>query len=230
MEHINLRKPKPFQDWECDFLRLVYCDHSLIDICEILQRTGRSIKKQAKTLGLKFESKNINIGDTFGMLTVQSRIADTKKRSKIWVCICKCGKETKATTNTLLSKHSESCGCNRIKKIYTGSKFITGKMYNKICSDAKLRGLEMKVSIKELDCLIEKQNFTCALTGQKLIIDKTSRSSKTTASLDRIDNSQGYIMGNIQFIHKDINRLKWSFNQEYFIKMCTMVANYHESS
>ena len=45
----------------------------------------------------------------------------------------------------------------------------------------------------------------------------------TTASLDRIDSGKGYIVGNVQWLHKDINKMKLHHNQEYFIKLCKMV-------
>ena len=46
------------------------------------------------------------------------------------------------------------------------------------------------------------------------------------AQLDRIDNDKGYIIGNIQWVHKDINKMKWKFNINKFIQMCREVANY----
>jgi hypothetical protein len=40
-----------------------------------------------------------------------------------------------------------------------------------------------------------------------------------------IDSSKGYIEGNIQWVHKDINNMKWDFTQEEFINYCKLVAN-----
>ena len=48
-----------------------------------------------------------------------------------------------------------------------------------------------------------------------------------TASLDRIDSKKGYIEGNIQWVHKDINRMKWAFNEDYFIKLCNNIYQYN---
>lgn len=45
-----------------------------------------------------------------------------------------------------------------------------------------------------------------------------------TASLDRIDNSKGYEEGNIQWVHKDVNFMKRTYSQEYFIKLCTLIS------
>jgi hypothetical protein len=41
-----------------------------------------------------------------------------------------------------------------------------------------------------------------------------------TASLDRIDSSKGYIIGNVQWAHKMVNRMKNDMPQEEFIEFC----------
>jgi hypothetical protein len=46
-----------------------------------------------------------------------------------------------------------------------------------------------------------------------------------TASLDRIDSSKSYNKNNIQWVHKDVNKMKWAFNQNHFIKFCKLIAN-----
>jgi len=51
---------------------------------------------------------------------------------------------------------------------------------------------------------------------------------KHTASIDRINNSRGYLKGNIQLVHKDINFMKGKMSQDDFIKMCKLVANKFE--
>jgi hypothetical protein len=45
-----------------------------------------------------------------------------------------------------------------------------------------------------------------------------------TASLDRIDSSKGYCEDNVQWVHKDINRMKNTFDQDYFISLCKLIA------
>jgi hypothetical protein len=54
------------------------------------------------------------------------------------------------------------------------------------------------------------------------VISNTSKYS--TASIDRIDSSKGYILGNIQWVHKDVNFMKRTYSQEYFVKMCKLIT------
>jgi hypothetical protein len=41
---------------------------------------------------------------------------------------------------------------------------------------------------------------------------------------DRIDSSKGYVVGNIQWVHKHINKMKNKYPQDHFIEMCRLVA------
>jgi hypothetical protein len=48
----------------------------------------------------------------------------------------------------------------------------------------------------------------------------------TTASVDRIDSSKGYIKGNVQWVHKTINKMKWGYSQGEFIEFCEAVVKH----
>ena len=74
--------------------------------------------------------------------------------------------------------------------------------------------------------LFEKQNRKCALSGLLLNFPKDRNTHGGTASLDRIDSNGNYTLDNVQWVHKDINRLKNSFDQDYFINLCKLVSNY----
>jgi hypothetical protein len=70
-----------------------------------------------------------------------------------------------------------------------------------------------------------QQDRKCALTGLPLTINYSRLTGDPhTASLDRIDSSKGYVRGNIQWIHKDVNMMKRIYDQGYFIEMCRLVA------
>jgi len=43
-------------------------------------------------------------------------------------------------------------------------------------------------------------------------------------SLDRIDSGLGYDLGNIQWVHKNVNQMKWTLSQAAFIEICLAVA------
>jgi hypothetical protein len=59
--------------------------------------------------------------------------------------------------------------------------------------------------------------------------ERTDKLNLTTASLDRIDSSKGYIEGNVQWIHKHINKMKNNFNESYFIEICKKISQKNQN-
>jgi hypothetical protein len=52
----------------------------------------------------------------------------------------------------------------------------------------------------------------------------------SSASLDRFDPQQEYIMGNLRWVHKEVNRMKWELPQDRFIEICPKVTKHHEQT
>lgn len=114
---------------------------------------------------------------------------------------------------------------------FTGFGDITGAFYYQIKSSAYIRNKEFNVSIETLDLLFKKSNYKCVYSGRPIRIGNSSRHKHpltTTASLDRINNNLGYIEGNIQWVHKDINKMKQKYTHQEFIDMCGLIWNYNK--
>lgn len=88
---------------------------------------------------------------------------------------------------------------------------------------ADARDLEFSVSLDYLEELLVKQEFRCALSGAPLP-PRIGR-KKDGASLDRIDSSMGYVVGNVQWVTAKINSMKSNLEQDEFIALCKAVAN-----
>jgi hypothetical protein len=89
-----------------------------------------------------------------------------------------------------------------------------------------IRTLECNIKDSYLYDVLISQNKKCALTGQSLNILYLTK-DESNASVDRIDSTKGYIIGNIQWVTKDVNRMKNEFSQEYFINICKKVSVLH---
>lgn len=87
-------------------------------------------------------------------------------------------------------------------------------------ANAALRGIPCDVSYVYLAKLLISQNNQCALTGFHI----SALEVCNNASLDRIDSSLGYIEGNLQWLHKDVNMMKQQYSQKRFIDVCVAVA------
>lgn len=104
------------------------------------------------------------------------------------------------------------------------------RFWSRIKYMARERNLDLTITAKHAYDLFVKQGGLCALTKWPLKFPdpvKNKKGSSTpncTASLDRIDSAKGYTPGNIQWVHKDVNRMKNVYSQEYFISMCAAVS------
>lgn len=70
---------------------------------------------------------------------------------------------------------------------------------------------------KYLQQLWLEQDGKCAITGITInhnSYNKNTTTTPQTASLDRIDQSLGYIKGNVQFVAVSINLGKWKFSDD----------------
>jgi len=85
------------------------------------------------------------------------------------------------------------------------------------------RGYAWDLTIEYIWNMYEEQEGVCALSG--IPIEWAEKGLTATASIDRVDNSEGYIVGNVQLVHKDVNFMKQQFDQEYFINICKQIAN-----
>lgn len=68
-----------------------------------------------------------------------------------------------------------------------------------------------------------EQKEKCIYTDLKLEFPKGSLGG--TASLDRIDSLQGYIKGNIQWVHSTVNSMKSDLNSEDFKNYCKLITD-----
>lgn len=108
------------------------------------------------------------------------------------------------------------CWFNQYKK---NSKKRT-KQYKKTWT--RHRNLSFKIIIQQIDQIYNQQNGKCILSGRDISCIRQG----STASLDRIDSSKGYIINNVQLIHKEFQTLKGYMSQEEFLYWCKLVAEY----
>ena len=175
--------------------------------------------------------KNTNekfIGKTFGNLLVLTFERRNERGQTFWKCKCKCGKEKIIRGDHLLDAKTKSCGCNNQgarHHRWKGCGEIGGWTWNNYKLGASRRKIPFQITVKEMWDVFEKQNRKCALTGEELILPLIQKNDiSSNASLDRIDNTKGYTVNNIQWVTKKINFMKGKLSQSNFIKLCHMVS------
>jgi hypothetical protein len=110
---------------------------------------------------------------------------------------------------------------------FSGIGPISGTYIAKTISCAVSRKIKFDVKPADLWQKFLDQNGNCVYTGSRLSFAGSYKNCKAeqTASLDRIDSKIGYINGNIQWVHKKINWMKWEIDESVFVEMCRLVTN-----
>lgn len=172
------------------------------------------------------------IGQEFGKLTIKSYHSTQNKHIK-YNCECECGNLIPCFYSSLQSGDSESCGCNTKSRMsnknWKGHGDISMTHFSRMRHQAKQRGLEFSVTIEDIWQLFVQQGARCALSGQDIKFvrcDRVKGCDKSTASLDRIDNTKGYSIDNVQWLHKDVNIMKLDHTTEDFIRLCGLIFNH----
>lgn len=168
------------------------------------------------------------LGERFGKLVVVERLGP------VWRCRCDCGGETTHSAGHLRyrSKKQSSpmtCGCGCYKKgprapKWRGHGEISARFWKNIETNSRSRDHAFEVTIEDAWGLFQRQNGRCALTGDPISFPEHSNDSGT-ASLDRVDSSRGYVLGNIQWVHKAVNVMKWDLSLGRFLELCSLVVH-----
>lgn len=176
-------------------------------------------------------------GQKFGRLLVVDRTSSSRGGSVLWRCLCDCGNEHLVSTRHLNRTGrtgkfvTRSCGClitrtGKENPQWRGVGEISGNWWARIKHSAKGNSMRREIPL-EIDKeyaweLFLAQDGKCYFTGEPLKI--SSNQIANTASIDRIDNTMGYIRGNIRWVHKHINIMKNRYTDEYFLSLCRKVA------
>ena len=90
---------------------------------------------------------------------------------------------------------------------------------------------EVDITLEDLKDIWEQQNGICPYTGLKLYLPSWKRVGTAEqlwcrASLDRIDSSKGYVVGNIQFISTPINYMKNTMSDKETKQYLKLISSY----
>lgn len=203
---------------------------SIAQISKEIKISRKTITKRMKEFDISKPQKLDLIGKKFGRGIVLKEIP-SNRRGRGYELQCDCGKIYKAASCDIRSGNTKSCGClNRenIDKRYTGFKEVAGSYFGQIKARAKNSEMEFNITAEYIYNLFEKQNKKCRFSGVELIISNRDKFLVGNASLDRIDSTKGYIEGNVQWIHKDLNHMKMALSDKEFIDWCNKISEYNK--
>lgn len=135
-------------------------------------------------------------GKRFGKLLVKNYAGSWERKSgertfRRWLCLCDCGKEVTLVGQDLCQGRTRSCGCSRRK--YDLASLID--CYNVYKYKAERDGLYFQLSPEEFSDLTGKVCNYCGDYPKNIC--KGYRDSYVYNGLDRVDNTQGYLLSNV---------------------------------
>lgn len=154
---------------------------------------------------------------------------------------CDCGKIELKRKDWVISGRTtscKSCSSKRTAKNYPppinfqGIGGLSKTHFSTIKNSAKKRNIPFTITMEQLWSLYEDQCGYCALTGLPITLVPAIKQSNVnwdliTASVDRIDSTKGYEVGNVWWVHKEVNRLKNNYSLQDLVYWCKLIVSIH---
>lgn len=187
------------------------------DIAQELGCCKQNISYLANTKWGFRKRRRIEKGARIGKLVVVDPYF-TKSDSGHPVCLCKCdcGQDFKVKRYALTTGNTSSCGCLRPNQS-PEHEHINKRFWKALRTNAKTRDIDLNITIEYIWQLFERQGRKCALSGESITMN-------VDASLDRIDSAGHYDEGNVQWLHKNVNTMKWDLTTERFLELCEKIT------
>lgn len=197
-------------------------------IAKILGCNDTSVHRRLRILNVKMRNVGRSKHDLTGKKMGGWKILRIGRHYKYggwyWFCECiKCGKKQEVFAGVL----KRISGCKKCFDRRGNIGDLSKKLWCRLIANAVSRQLEVSIDRQHAWELFIKQNKKCALTGIDLIMSNDCQLN--TASLDRIDSNGNYTEDNVWWVHKKINKMKWSYSVEEFIELCELVTRKAQS-
>jgi hypothetical protein len=173
-------------------------------------------------------------GKRFGKLIVIKRTDKpilNKKRGPYYLCKCDCAKEKIVWGENLTYNRIVSCGCYResTKKRPYGEAAKNAR-YSAYKHDADKRNIVFSLSKEQFVELATQDCFYCGSKPFKIEKNKSNNGDFIYNGIDRIDNTRGYIEGNMVTCCIICNRAKNSMSSDDFYNWINRLCKYNSKT
>lgn len=166
-------------------------------------------------------------GMRYGRLSVLRKAVNKGSDHVYWTCLCDCGKEVAVRGSHLRSGETRSCGCyQRDSQTIMLKENAVKRAVQNYKNGAKKRKYEYSLTDKEARKLFFGR---CSYCGAKPSKNYRSEVKVTLLinGIDRIDNSKGYIPGNVITACAVCNQMKHRLGVKEFIEHINRIARYN---
>lgn len=200
--------------------------------------TSRLNNGNTKSCGCLKRHTTDLVGMRFGSLVIQKLfIKKSPDGSRLWKCLCDCGKTSKVKTSGLNNGTSRSCGCAAAEQSRGENNFYIARMkerygetitnkdrWYKMASRAVIRAQTKDIPLgfesrAELAIYLRKIGTNkCPALGIPLKFGTGNKPCRNSPSIDKIVPSKGYVKGNIQVLSYKANSMKSDATPKQLVK------------
>lgn len=176
-------------------------------------------------------------GKVFSRLTVIERTTEKSKfGSLLWLCKCECGNTVKVTHGALTQGNNRSCGCLRKENqlaVVSGPRLPKGEAASRAIlrayrHRAEQRGLTFELSAEHFFELTQQPCSYCGTELSNTHTEHTSYGIFRYNGIDRVDNSVGYVTGNVVPCCNICNLLKRDLSVGQFLAQIEKIRAFQE--
>ncbi len=190
---------------------------------------------------------DIPAGTRFNRLKILRKIKVEKKPLSYYLCECDCGSIKTIPRNSLITGHTQSCGCLNMEKVLKepGIRGLT-RLWNICRSNAKTRNLSFELTFEQHNSIISKMCSYCGAEpsnknpylGKNGLPHKRRKTLKQETierawikanSIDRINSDKGYTIDNCTSCCEQCNTAKMDYTKEEFIQHATKIATFQKN-
>lgn len=138
-----------------------------------------------------------------------------------WECVCDCGQTKKIETWHLMAGHSNSCGCQTYKWMERG-RAAKNLLFAKYKAGAKKRGIVFELAFDGFITLCQSACDYCGASPSQSVKRRASyehfHGDFIHNGIDRVDNNQGYVVGNCVACCSICNVMKNTLTKSQFLE------------
>lgn len=176
-------------------------------------------------------------GVVFGRLTVISDVGLDKSGFRYWKCDCSCGGKVVVRSHELKRGHTKSCGCLQAETRAKGGMNIlpygqasANELFASYKKSASSRGYSFRLTRDEFLGIVDKPCTYCG--SEKSLTRKPNKGVNggfRYTGIDRIDNSAGYVKGNVAPCCWICNRAKGTLSDQDFRSWINSLMDFNKA-
>lgn len=197
--------------------------------------SGKGLRKKdgTKSCGCLVEDTRMMFEDLTGKIFGRLEVIKLSKRigkrnTRYWECKCDCGNIKTVSGGALRSGQTQSCGCYRYEMIKKNNRIEESEaafnsVYSSYRASARNRNLDFLIDKDMFRKYTSDNCFYCGLEPKQE--QKSNNGSYIHNGIDRINNDNGYVDGNIVTCCKTCNYAKHIMPQNEFFEWVRRVNN-----